>query len=51
MASETSGPTVVRALEPPGFLALHYGSRTPISVVLAHAVFGAILGSFYPGSL
>lgn len=49
MASETRGPTVVRGLEPPGFLALHYGSRTPLSVLLAHLVFGGILGTFYPG--
>jgi hypothetical protein len=47
MASETSGPTVVRGLEPPGFLAMHYGIRTPISVELAHVLFGAILGAFY----
>jgi hypothetical protein len=47
MANEQYGPTVVRQLEPPGFLALHYGIRTPISVVLAHVVFGAILGAFY----
>jgi hypothetical protein len=26
---------------------LHYGWRTPISVLLAHAIFGAILGGFY----
>jgi uncharacterized membrane protein YagU involved in acid resistance len=47
MASETNGPTIVRGIEPPGFLALHYGSRTPLSVFLAHLVFGAILGIFY----
>jgi hypothetical protein len=47
MASEQQGPTVVRQLEPPGFLALHYGVRTPVSVLVAHAVFGAILGGFY----
>jgi hypothetical protein len=47
MASETRGPTVVRMLEPPGFLGQHYGARTPISVLLAHVVFGAILGGFY----
>ena len=47
MANEQYGPTVVRQLEPPGFLGLHYGIRTPISVLLAHAVFGAILGAFY----
>jgi uncharacterized membrane protein YagU involved in acid resistance len=47
MANEQFGPTVVRQLEPPGFLALHYGLRTPLSVVIAHIVFGAILGGFY----
>jgi hypothetical protein len=47
MASEQQGPTPTRALEPPGFLALNYGRRTPISVVLAHLVYGTILGAFY----
>ena len=47
MASEDQGPTVARQLEPPGFLALNYGVRTPISVMIAHVAFGAILGGFY----
>jgi uncharacterized membrane protein YagU involved in acid resistance len=47
MASERRGPTVVRRLEPPGFLGLHYGVQTPISVVIAHVIFGMILGGFY----
>lgn len=47
MASERRGPTVARQLEPPGFLGLHYGLPTPISVVLAHVAFGVILGVFY----
>jgi uncharacterized membrane protein YagU involved in acid resistance len=47
MANEQYGPTVVRQLEPPGFLGLHYGIRTPVSVIIAHVVFGAILGVFY----
>jgi hypothetical protein len=47
MASEAQGPTVTRQLEPPGFLALNYGVRTPILTVVAHVVFGAILGAFY----
>jgi hypothetical protein len=47
MASALRGPTVARQLEPPGFLALNYGARTPISVLIAHMVFGAILGGFY----
>lgn len=47
MANEQQGPSVVRQLEPPGFLALHYGVRTPLSVVLSHLIFGGILGFFY----
>ena len=47
MASEEQGPTVTRQLEPPGFLALNYGYQTPVSVVLAHLIYGAILGAFY----
>lgn len=47
MASEKHGPTAVRQLEPPGFMALNYGYQTPVSVFLAHAVFGGILGSLY----
>jgi hypothetical protein len=44
MASEYDGPNVRRRLQPPGFLALHYGYRTPLVTVLAHALYGAILG-------
>lgn len=47
MASETRGPTVVRQLEPPGFFGLNYGTRTPTSILIAHVVFGIILGTFY----
>ena len=47
MAGEEHGPTPTRQLEPPGFMALNYGKRTPISVMLAHVVYGAILGMFY----
>lgn len=48
MADELQGPTITRQLEPPGFLALNYGVRTPLTVLFAHIVFGAILGAFYP---
>lgn len=48
MASEQHGPTVAKQLEPPGFLALNYGMRTPIAAYVAHIVFGIVLGSFYP---
>jgi uncharacterized membrane protein YagU involved in acid resistance len=47
MASEHHGPTVVRQLEPPGFMALNYGVQTPLSVIGAHVLFGVILGAFY----
>lgn len=47
MATEQQGPLGLRQLEPPGFLALHYGYRTPLSVLVAHVVYGAILGAFY----
>jgi uncharacterized membrane protein YagU involved in acid resistance len=47
MASEQQGPTPMRQLEPPGFLALNYGFQTPVSVIIAHIVFGVILGAFY----
>src|SRR5262245_28062841 len=47
MASEQHGPTVVPQLEPPGFLALNYGMQTPKAVLVAHVVFGIILGPFY----
>ena len=47
MASELRGPTVGRQLEPPGFMALNYGARTPISILIAHLAFGAMLGGFY----
>jgi hypothetical protein len=47
MASEFQPPTIVRQLEPPGFMGLHYGIRTPISVMISHIIYGMILGAFY----
>jgi hypothetical protein len=47
MATEQRGPEPTRELEPPGFLALHYGRRTPLLTLLAHLIYGAILGAFY----
>jgi len=47
MVSEFAGPEPTRQLEPPGFMALNYGFRTPLATVVAHLVYGAILGSFY----
>lgn len=45
VASEYDGPNMERTLEPPGFLALHYGYRTPVITLVAQAVYGAILGA------
>lgn len=47
MASEFHGPNPTRMLEPPGLMGLHYGRRTPLAALVAHMVFGVILGSFY----
>jgi len=46
MASEYHGATTIRQLEPPGFLALNYGSGTPLSTLLGQALYGATLGGF-----
>ena len=45
MATEYDGPSYRRRLQPPGFLALHYGYRTPLATLIAHALYGAILGA------
>ena len=47
MATEQHGPEAQRLLEPPGFMAMHYGASTPLAVVISHAIFGAILGALY----
>ena len=47
MAREEQEPTDVRRLEPPGFLGLNYGYRTPLVIVAAHLVYGTVLGAFY----
>lgn len=47
MASDFTGPQPTTRLEPPGFMAINYGRRTPIVTLLAHAAYGAILGAFY----
>lgn len=47
MASEHSGPTAKRSLEPPGFLGLNYGRRTALITLFGQLVYGIILGTFY----
>jgi hypothetical protein len=46
MASEYNGVTSLRRLEPPGFMAMNYGYRTPLTTVIAQTVYGATLGGF-----
>lgn len=47
MASDFTGPQPTNALEPPGFMAINYGRRTPIVTLVAHVIYGAIIGHFY----
>jgi hypothetical protein len=47
MVSESRGPEPTRLLEPPGFLAINYGRNTPLVLLVAHGIYGAILGAFY----
>jgi hypothetical protein len=47
MAQPYQGPTPTKQLEPPGFFALNYGTGTPFVTMLAHLVYGGVLGIFY----
>lgn len=44
MASEYDGASVIRQLEPPGFMGLNYGPRTPLTTLAGQAAYGAVLG-------
>ncbi len=47
MAGKQHGPDPTPLLQPPGFLALNYGERTPIVTLAAHVVYGAVIGAGY----
>ncbi len=47
MVSDSRGPEPTRLLEPPGFLTTNYGRMTPVVTIIAHALYGLILGAFY----
>jgi uncharacterized membrane protein YagU involved in acid resistance len=47
MVSEYFGPKPNRALQPPGFLALHYGRATPVVTLVGHLVYGSLIGLLY----
>ncbi|HEY9478324.1 MAG TPA: hypothetical protein VIQ26_07820 [Microbacteriaceae bacterium] len=44
MASERAGPSSTAVLEPPGLLGLNYGFQTPAVAIVAHLIYGAVLG-------
>jgi hypothetical protein len=46
MASERGGPRLDAVLEPPGLFALNYGRETPAVTLIAHVIYGAVLGGF-----
>lgn len=48
MATEYDNPQAESLLEPPGWLGLNYGRRTPETTFLGQLVYGLILGAFYP---
>ncbi len=48
IASEYDAPASEPKLEPPGFVGLNYGYRTPLTTMLAQILYGAILGGFLP---
>jgi hypothetical protein len=46
MGTPVSAVASTPLLEPPGFLLLNYGRATPVVTVLAHVVYGGIVGAF-----
>ena len=50
MGSTFSDASTAPLLEPPGFLLLNYGTRTPLVMIAAHVMYGALIGAFTAGS-
>jgi hypothetical protein len=46
MGTPDSAATSSPLLEPPGFMLLNYGRATPAVMIVAHLVYGAIVGTF-----
>ena len=46
MGTRSTAAPSVALLEPPGFLMLNYGARTPLVALAAHVAYGAIVGGF-----
>ena len=46
MGTATTAADASPLLEPPGFLLINYGASTPAVMLLAHVLYGAIVGEF-----
>jgi hypothetical protein len=46
MGTSLTAAGSVALLEPPGFLMLNYGARTPLVTLVGHIAYGAIVGGF-----
>lgn len=49
MASLRAGPASTAVLEPPGLFGLNYGIETPVVTLIAHLVYGILLGLLLTG--
>jgi hypothetical protein len=47
MAHPYQGPTPTKQLQPPGFFAINYGRGTAVVTLVAHLLYGSMLGFFY----
>ena len=47
MVSDYVGPQPGRQIEPPGFLGSNFGLGTPLTALVAHLIYGLVLGAFY----
>jgi hypothetical protein len=46
MGTPTTSADSTPLLEPPGFMLLNYGRSTPVVTLVAHVVYGAMVGGF-----
>jgi hypothetical protein len=46
MGDPSTAADRVALLEPPGFMMMNYGIATPVVMLIAHVVYGAIVGGF-----
>jgi hypothetical protein len=46
MGTRSTAAPSVALLEPPGFLMLNYGARTPFVSLAAHIAYGTLVGGF-----